>query len=168
MQSRVRIPRPREGGFTLIEIIVSLVLVAILGVVVALGITGATKGFIFARESVATAQKGQMALARLTKEFMGISAISASSASSLGFKSLKGGVEANHTVALDGTDLELDGDVLTDQVAGFSLAWYESESDTVSQSTWDSNQKLVEITLTLSGPDNIPATFAKTVRPRNL
>ena len=168
MQIRARKTSIQEDGFTLVEIIASLVVVAIIGVVAAMGITRTTQGFIFARESVATAQKGQMALARLTKEFMGISAINASAADSLSFSSFRGGVAGDHSVALNGADLELDGDVLTDQVVNFSLAWYESEDDTVPQAAWDNNQSLVEITLTLNGPDNIPATFTKMVRPRNL
>ena len=168
MQTRVLKPFTREGGFTLIEIIVSLVLVAILAVVASMGITKVTGGFIFSRESVAAAQKGQMALARLNKEFMGISAISGSSATSLNFSSFKEGVEGNHAVSLDGTDLLLDNDILTDYVGGFALSWYESESDTVSQATWDNTQTMVLITLTLNGPDNIPMAFTKMVRPRNL
>lgn len=94
MQTRIQRTCIPEGGFTLIEVIASLVLVAIIGVVAALGITRATEGFIFAQESVATAQKGQMALARLTKEFMGISAINDAAASSLDFSSFKGALRA--------------------------------------------------------------------------
>lgn len=168
MENRAGTTFRRDKGFTLIEVIVSLVIIAILAVVASMGITKATQGYIFAQKSVETAQNGQMALTRLGKEFMVISDISASSATSLNYSSYKQGVKGNHTVSLSGANLLLDGDILTGRVGGFSLAWYESVSDTTPQSNWDSNQKIVAMTLTLQGPDDLPVTFSKRVSPRNM
>ena len=158
----------REKGFTLIEVVAVLLLVVILAVVGLEGFTGAVRGYLFAREGVATAQKAQMAITRLGKELLVISKVNSSSATALNFSSYKLGVEGSHSVTVSGSQLLLDGDPLTDQVRSFSLAWYDSYTDTTPEAIWASGQRMVQITLTLNGPDNIAATFTKMIRPRNL
>ena len=157
-----------ERGFTLVEVIAALVVASLLAAVATIGIGTATRGYVFAKRSIATAQVGQAAMTRLSKEISVLSDVSASSASSLSFSSYRQGVKGNHTLSLAGSNLLLDQDPVAEQVSAFSLAWFQAYGDTSSQSTWDSNQRLVRITLTLTGPDGIPVTFAKMVRPRNL
>lgn len=58
----------RDSGFTLIEMIVSLVLMSILVAVFGMGLVSAVESYEFSRINVEIAQRGQMAMARIGKE----------------------------------------------------------------------------------------------------
>lgn len=64
-----------ESGFTLVEIIVSLVLLGIMVAVAGIGLVSGTKGYIFSNENAAVTQKGQLAMARLSRELMELNSI---------------------------------------------------------------------------------------------
>ncbi len=81
-----------KKGFTLIEIIVSLLIVGIITAVAGMGIVMVTQKFYFAKDNAETAQKAQVTLMRLMKEFAAISAVSAGSATSIAFSSYKAGI----------------------------------------------------------------------------
>jgi prepilin-type N-terminal cleavage/methylation domain-containing protein len=55
-------------GFTLIEVIASLVLLGIIAVMAGLGIVQITKQYVFAQKAGETAQVAQVAMARMVKE----------------------------------------------------------------------------------------------------
>lgn len=63
----------RKQGFTLIEIVVTLVLVGILSSIAGMGVVKAMEAYVFTRESSAMAQKTQAAFARLSKTIINIS-----------------------------------------------------------------------------------------------
>ncbi|MBW1821185.1 MAG: prepilin-type N-terminal cleavage/methylation domain-containing protein [Deltaproteobacteria bacterium] len=52
-----------ETGFTLIEIVVSLVLVGMMAAIAGMGIVTGTKGYLLAKENSHMAQKAQLAMA---------------------------------------------------------------------------------------------------------
>ncbi len=62
-------------GFTLFEIIVTLMLVGILAAITGMGIGWSMQGYTTARENVAIAQKAQLALLRTHKELSALSEI---------------------------------------------------------------------------------------------
>jgi prepilin-type N-terminal cleavage/methylation domain-containing protein len=57
-----------EKAFTLIEVIVSLVLIGILSAIAGLGLVQITQGYIFAKQNAETVQKAQIAMTRIVKE----------------------------------------------------------------------------------------------------
>jgi len=74
-----------KNGFTLIEIIISLVLIGIVAAVVGMSSVHMVKSFLFSEKNVDTLLKGQIAVARIYKELKNIKAVSASSANSITF-----------------------------------------------------------------------------------
>ena len=64
------------------EVVLSLILASIIGTIAGLGLVQFTKGFIFAKRNTVTAQKGQITLSRLIKEFGAITSIPSSPAPS--------------------------------------------------------------------------------------
>jgi prepilin-type N-terminal cleavage/methylation domain-containing protein len=67
----------RQEGFTLVEIIAALALLGVLTAVFGMGLVEAVKSFAFSRENVRIAQKGQLAMARVSRELMELIAIRA-------------------------------------------------------------------------------------------
>jgi prepilin-type N-terminal cleavage/methylation domain-containing protein len=57
-----------ETAFTLIEVIVSLVLIGVLAAVAGMGLVKITEGYVFAKQNSEAAQKAQIATARIVKE----------------------------------------------------------------------------------------------------
>jgi len=66
---------PDNRGFTLIEIIVSFVVIAILGVIAGRGMVEMANGYVLSKKNATVAQLGQITAARLKKEFSSISSI---------------------------------------------------------------------------------------------
>ncbi len=60
----------RQEGFTLLEIIVSLILLGILAAIAGMGLVAALKSYEFSRTNVHIAQKAQLAMTRITRELM--------------------------------------------------------------------------------------------------
>ncbi len=167
-----------KKGFTLIEIIVSLMIVGIITAVAGMGIVLVTQRFYFAKENAETAQKGQVALMRLMKEFIVISAVNSGSATSINFDSYKAGISGTRQVSWAGSaadPLVLDddttdafaGDTLTDNVSNFVLAYYDTYAS-ASQASWSSSTKVIEVTLTLTGANDVASAFTVRIAPRNL
>jgi prepilin-type N-terminal cleavage/methylation domain-containing protein len=66
-----------KAGFTLIEIMVSLVLVGLIAAISGTSVITATRSYLFARENNAITQKAQLALNRLNREFIELSDVKA-------------------------------------------------------------------------------------------
>ncbi len=79
-----------KKGFTLVEIIVALVLVAILTAGAGMGIVAITQGYLYADKNAQMAQKTNIAMKRMSTEFQEIILVSAASANSITFLSLLG------------------------------------------------------------------------------
>jgi prepilin-type N-terminal cleavage/methylation domain-containing protein len=62
----------RDTGFTLLEIIVSLVLLALLTAIFGMGLVAAVRSHEFSRANVVLAQKSQLAMTRIQRELMGL------------------------------------------------------------------------------------------------
>lgn len=159
-------------GFTLIEIIVSLVLVSIITAIVGLGIYKIFEGFISVKTNAAAAQDAQLAMVRLVNEFTGIAVISGN-ATSLNFKSYsyQDGTLKSHTVTWNGTSgspLLLDGVTLINNVSSFAVAYLDAYNSAVEKSLWSSSTKIIEVTLIHTGAYNTTPSFTFRVVPRNL
>ena len=67
---RSRIGKTHDTGFTLVEVIASLVIVGILGAIAGMGIVTGLRGYMQAKENGHLAQKAQIALTRINRELM--------------------------------------------------------------------------------------------------
>jgi len=165
----------RSAGFTLIEIIVSLVIVGILAAIAGMGLTTGIKGYLFAKENAHMSQKAQLAMARLNREMMELLDIVTPTSSSIIYEHTSG----NRAIAKVGSTIKVrdgsalpdtsNGDILIDNVTSFTLSYFKADQ------TWvpgtDSLQLLsairidMEINRADSGIGDV--AFSTTVHPRN-
>lgn len=153
-----------KKGFTLIEIIATLVLVGIIVALVGAGVARIVEGLFFTRMNAATVQKGQVAATRLVNEFKNISSV-AFGTSTTSIIYYKKGATGSQTVQRSGSTLLLNGDTLTDNVAGFQLRYFDTYSST-GQTTWSSTRRVIGFTIKPGGGTN--TEFTTRVAPRNL
>lgn len=156
-----------EKGFTLIELIVTLVLVGISAAMAGMWISSVAQGYFYAKTGMDTTQKAQLAMTRLSKELAAISVVTASSASGITYNRPDSPTTApltGQTISLSGELLQLNGNTLTDDVSAFTLAYCDDATAACSAS-WSSTSRIIEITLKLKGANN---TFTQRVAPRNL
>jgi len=177
LRDRQRILRS-DSGFTLIEVIVSLVLIGIMSAVVGGGLVYVVQGFIFTKMNVATLQKGQVAMSRISMELKNISVVSGfSTATALTFDSYKDGVNKTRKISWNGGDtIEIDdGDgvfhTLTDQTAttnGLKFMYYAmDESGHTTECSDKSEANIVEVTLRMAGADGSVLKLTERITPRN-
>jgi len=161
-----------DKGFSLIEIIASVLLIGVISFSIGMGIVQAINGYAFAKQNTQTLQNGQSAMARLVREFNAITAVSLCTATSLQFSTGSGTM----IFLVDGATLKLNGDVLTDSVKTCNLKYYDSFtfSSLLSQPhllpdpVLPSAVKIIDIELTLIGANNSDAIFKDRVVLRNL
>ncbi|PKN20638.1 MAG: hypothetical protein CVU71_02305 [Deltaproteobacteria bacterium HGW-Deltaproteobacteria-6] len=159
-----------EKGFSLLEMIIVMMMIGIMAALAALGYVQVVKGMVFTKMNAATTQKGQIAITKLVKEFanISISSISAASGTSITFQTVKNGASSpSTTVTVSGSTITFGGDVLTDQVSGFTLNYYDNY-DSTAQTTWQSSRRIIEIAIRLTGADGVVSEFTARVKPRNL
>jgi len=152
----------KENGFTLIEIIVSMLLIGFVAIIMSLSGVHMVKSFIYAKTNADTLLKSQIAMARIQKELNNVKGVSASSANSIAFASYRDG--ANVTIAVSGTNLLLDGFILTDKVSNFSLAYYDSVNSTAGTS-FSANTKIIDVNLVITGYEDTPTAFNARIAP---
>jgi len=154
-----------------------IMVIVLLGIMGALGVSSISNvidGFLLSKDAAATASKGQLALLRLSREFRVIKSVSSASATSIQFVAKHGDTTAQdktYTVTKSGSSITMnDGastDVLVDQVNALTLAYYDTYNGS-SQTTWSNTRRLIQVSITLDGPDNNTQSFSTRVAPRNL
>ncbi len=163
-----------QQGFTLIEIIVSLMLVSILAVAAGYGIVEVAKSYQFAQENAAMAQKAHIALQRISLELMDLSSVTTANEDDIEIETPNG----TRSLELDGTNLWLNddtsatnGEILIDNVSDFELKYVDSKGGNwTKQVGVDNVDELfgIEISLTLSREDGIsPIEFESQITPRH-
>jgi prepilin-type N-terminal cleavage/methylation domain-containing protein len=119
--------RKKEAGFTLIEIIITLVLVGILSVFVALFLTSFLNSSFLIKNNSDTAMKAQMAMDRISIELKEVSVVSVLTTDSLiTYKNRQIDPSgADRTIKFQGSNLYLttaSDNILIDQVQTFQLS----------------------------------------------
>jgi prepilin-type N-terminal cleavage/methylation domain-containing protein len=152
----------RASGFTLIEIIVSLVLLGILAATV-FGFMGqAVRGFFLARDAMELTQKAQVALNKMRIELTYLQKTPAptGTATSLSYTAIISGGTENNTIAYDagGDRITWNGVTLIDDVGGLTFAYYDDPTAAASSSC-QSTTTLIGITLVMLDSDGNTATF---------
>jgi len=157
-------------GFTLIEMIVVLVLVGILSAIAGIGLVQGVQGYIFATENAEISQKGQMVMARLSRELQEVSEIYSSSPTSIAFKNTYG----DYALAKVGGEIRIiegqtpptasTGDILVDGVNSLTLTYDPTTfSDIRTLATIQ-----VDLVLNRTDSSGIPtASFTTEINPRN-
>jgi len=174
----------KKAGFTLIEIMVSLVLVGLIASIAGTLVITATRGYLYARENDAITQKAQLALGRLNRELTELMDVKARSDAQpyliyevplrTGGVERRGIAKVGNTVQMffnvPGTTLsDLTGDIVVDNVQTLSLM-YNPSSGVSLWSMGDDIRNLyaVSVQIVLNRPDTGGAvSFFSTVSPRN-
>ena len=153
-------------GFTLIEVLVTLILVGILSVFIGTGIVFVSQAYVKATQSSLAALQGDVVMTRLKREFKNMRDVTSKSSTSIRFQR-----DANNcTIRKQGQELQLgfvgssnQFNTLMDNVENFSLNFLRANGD-----PWDTGDGfdqlyLVEIDLTLDL--SVPVELNSTVNP---
>ena len=169
-----------EKAFTLIEVIVSLVLVGIIAAVAGFGLVKISQGYIFAKQNSETVQKAQIAMARIAKELEVATSISTTSlptATSITYtRPVSTGTTTTNTITISGglvtismsgnTNNTLMNNIVTAS-SSFTYNYYDT-AGTPQQTTTPTaanvpNIYRIDIALTLNGASNYPCTLNSSV-----
>ena len=83
----IKIIKKSSAGFTLIEVIASLVLMSIVAVVAGMGLMRGVQAYVLTRTSSETLQRAEYALNRIKLEFMNMDTVTAAGADTITFTS---------------------------------------------------------------------------------
>ncbi len=146
----VRIGAPRQpAGFTLIEVIVTLVLMGILAALAGTGIVAGVKGYALTRDATREAQVARIAMARISRELMELLSVDTSAyappvSSAVRYERLDG----FRRLGLDDGKVKLaqvavplaQGDTLIDGVSAFTLSFFKEYRSDSSNTAWDGSE----------------------------
>jgi hypothetical protein len=151
--------------------IVSIVIIGILATFMSIGFASIFEGYFFTKKNSDTAMGAQIALTRLMKELTTIDDVNSGSKISITYSYNKNGTSiANRTVSWSGTTndpLLLGGNTLVENVSDFELKYYTSYSDS-GDNLWGGSEKIIGITLKITGASDVVSSFSIRVIPRNL
>lgn len=163
----------KEAGFTLIEVIASLIIIGIITVFAGMAIVTGVKGYVFARDNASISQKAQLAMTRMSRELMELTNVTTADASRVTYERLNG----VYTIYVEDNKIKIasggspsGGDELVDYVSSFALT---CNPDTNGNSTWSIGNDIqslyaIKINLDLTRSDgSSDVTFSTTVNPRN-
>lgn len=161
----------KSSGFTLIEVIVTLMLVSVLAMAAGFGIVEVARGYQAARENGRMAQTAQIALLRISRELMELESVSVAGNSAITLS----GPNGNRAIALFGTEIRLDedtdaadGEILIDRVAAFQIRYEDPDSQPWTGAMPMNQLARIDIRLELSRKDGMdPVAFTTGINPRN-
>ena len=160
-----------EKAFTLIEVIVSLVLIGIMAAIAGMGLVKIAEGYVFAKQNAETVQKAQIAIARIVKELgavcpppwttSGCLGITAASGTSVTYTRLQGTAPVTNAITYSNPNITVAVDsgtatTLIDNVTAFTLAYFDAAG---ASTATPANIRRVDINLTISGANNTPISF---------
>ena len=154
--------RRNEKGFTLIEVVVSLILLGIVAATAGMGLVTSVQGYMFCRQNGELIGKGETAITRIIKELADCT-VTAGNATSISWTRSSANGGASYTFSWDGvsghplvlTDTNNNSDTLTDIVSSIAFAYYDNGGNVVAASV----AKQVQVTMQLIGSGNFIQTI---------
>jgi prepilin-type N-terminal cleavage/methylation domain-containing protein len=162
-------------GFTLIEVIASLILLGIMAVMAGMGIVQITKQYVFAQKAGESAQVAQVAMARMVKELALCSVASAAGDKAITFKKPPLATVVDTTIGWTGSDappfvkpILMNGQPLIENVQNLTLRYYNTYDDaTVARPYDETTTVMIGISFEVIGADGISSTFTGRAFVRN-
>ncbi|HMP73826.1 MAG TPA: prepilin-type N-terminal cleavage/methylation domain-containing protein [Kiritimatiellia bacterium] len=156
-----------KQGFTLLEIIAAMILLSVVVLSTTLAIVPITEALFQTRQNVHSAQKTQLAVSRIVREFTTITNIVASSSTSITYDFIDpAGASLNRTLSWGGNSgnpLLLDNIPLSDDIAAFELRYLTPAG--AEFASWNNNTVFITVRIQ---PLNSPTLFQTRVFPRNM
>jgi prepilin-type N-terminal cleavage/methylation domain-containing protein len=159
----------KDNGFTLIEIIITLLLVGIISVFATFGLLDITKGYVQGVSNMVTSMKASIALSRLYHELSNLNDIESAAESSILFSrenSTIGMAKIGNSLYMQENSVPNDetAPVLIDSVESFTLSYFQNDG-----TVWTSGEAIndlarIELMITLVN-QSIPVSFTTTVNP---
>jgi len=158
-------------GFTLIEVIAALVIIGILATIMSVGVGKIFQGYLLTKDNSETTMRAQLAVSRIMKELTSIDGVSSGSKTSITYSYTRNGVSIpNRTLSWAGSanaPLLLGGSILTQDIDDFELTYHTAHSD-AGDNTWNGSEKMIGVTLKMTGALDVVSSFSIRVVPRNL
>ena len=161
-----------ENGFTLIEVIASMVLMGILVAIVGLGLVQISKGYIFAKQNSETVQKAQIAVARIVKELGAATIINSTTTTpSVNYtrpESATSTTSVTNNITLSGSTVKIGSPgsetTLIDNVTAFTLAYVDAAGAAFTPvAATLPNIRRIDVTLRVTGADNQTSEFTNSI-----
>lgn len=172
--------RNNNKGFTLLEIIMSIVIITIIGVISGRGLLEIAQGYSLSRKNATVTQQGQITAARLKKELSSIKSITCGGANIITYKSSRNESEdvtiywagGNNPLMLKmASDCTVctsscaDGDKLAEKVSDFTLSYCTTTANCSatfpnSPNFTPASISFVKFTLKLKGYNDTPISIA--------
>lgn len=179
------------GGFTLIEMIVTLLIVGLMAAIGGMGIVQAVRGYVTVRENAAITQKAQLAMSRITREIQEMMSVApgttggdtevlrmigtANCASSgncfrmIGRPASGSTENVRNTLRIVfGNGAMPSGDILIDNVTNFQFTYYSAN---VPYTSWapgdDMHLSGIGVNMTVTNSNGQALSFHSLINPRN-
>lgn len=165
-----------NNGFTLLEMVITLILAGVLMAIAGMGLVMGVQGFIFARENTVTSQKVQLSFARMDREFSSLTRIDQnlfdSPSPSMLYENISGKnviVWKENSLRLCNTDVpDACTQTLLDRVNSADISLKQKDdSDWTTAMDIDLLHRIsVQIILARTGPGRSTITFNHDIFPR--
>jgi len=169
----------KDNGFTLIEVIASMIIVGILASIAGMGIVTGIRAYLQTKENAHMAQKAQVAMVRIQRELMELTAIETVNTTDpfvifdnpVGRQAIArvGNTLQLYTLGESATDLSgSTGDVLVDQAAGLTIAYFQGSAVWTSADSIDL-LSAIQVSFDLQRREGSAnsVSFSTTIHPRN-
>jgi prepilin-type N-terminal cleavage/methylation domain-containing protein len=179
----MKIMKKSSAGFTLIEVIASLVVMSIVAVVAAMGLVQGVQAYVQTRTSSETVQRAEYAFNRLKLEFMNMDTVTDASSESITFTGNKTiGHEGTYTITRSGNQINIIKDgasnpLLTGVGTGGAFltyrnnaggAWLQTDGFGDAYTCTSGSLHTITITLIITRSDGGgDLSFTTSINPRN-
>jgi len=158
-----------QKAFTLIEVIVSLLLVGIMAAVAGLGIVQIAQGYLFAKQNSETVQKAQVAMTRIVKELSAATSISTITLPTATSITYTRPVSVTNTITIAGGLVQMNGTnigtIINNVVtASSSFSYFDAAGGSLSVPVaMPAKIRRVDVTIRVTGANNITSDFTNSV-----
>jgi prepilin-type N-terminal cleavage/methylation domain-containing protein len=164
-----------QRGFTLIELVTTLVLVGIMGAFATFFLYTGIRGFLTSRFSSETALQAQISLDRISTELRHVQALvnPAPTATNIGYRSLDLLLSGDRRIFYSSADSEIrlrvggSDYVLLDNVSAFTLSWVTKDLDASGDGNNEISELRVAFTVSSAASDS-QTDFETRIYPRSM